>query len=559
MAEAWLDAVGGTPGPSVARTFFPQAFPGARGLSILGGLDSMDGVFPRMANRRNNDGALLLPAAAGSVGLGALTAQIPLAAAGALGFSVLVFLPWVGLFVLMTLLSMIQSESYGALAGIEVLGFNFGPSHLLLVPFAIRAYLTTRPELRLRWGKPEWFLVAFAILQPLITIRKAPDLGASLGALGLLALGILAYLAVYVAICTPRRLLAATRIFLWLLLLNAVYGILAELAHLAMGTSLGVSTNSVYGSGVYGLSFEHDIFASTCAVGAIAFYVFWRERNPIMSPRLSGLAFWICGVASLLGLARGAWLGLGVVFLAIMVLPRGGARRIRGVERVGVTVILLSVLALGASYVIGSSSSAFEAVQAKAEDLFNLETGTGRARLRETEIALEDWETSKVLGLGAGTYNQRHPQKEATNYIGNIYLRALYESGIVGLFLLVAFLVLLFWPNRLLLYASGDLASVSRALTFGGAVVLVAYAATDATLFIWPWIMFGLIRASRALVDREYRAGQRASALVHPALAPVAPSVEGNGHRVVPDRLPTLETSPGESVRGHRAMGTAGP
>jgi hypothetical protein len=429
----------------------------------------------------------------------------------------------------MTLFSMIQSEAYGPLAGVEIFGFSFGPAHLLLVPFAIRAYLTTRPELRLRWGKQEWFLVAFAILQPLITFRKAPNFTASLGALGLIALGVLAYLAVYVAVCTPRRLFAATRNFLWLLLLHAVYGILAEISHLALGTRFGISTESAYGSGVYGLSFEHDIFASTCAVGAIAFYVLWRERNPIMSPRLSGMAFWICGAASLLGLARGAWLGLGLVFLAIMVLPRGGARRIRGVERVGVTVILLSLVALGVTYVIGSSSTAFEDVQAKAEDLVNFESGTGQARLHETAIALEDWATSKALGLGAGTYNQLHPLKEATNYIGNIYLRALYESGLVGAFLLGVFLVLLFWPNRSLLYASGDLASVARALTFGGAVVLVAYAATDATLFIWPWIMFGLIRASRALVDRDYRAERTVRALARPALAPVGPPTEGNG------------------------------
>jgi hypothetical protein len=501
-----------------------------------------------MALGRNRDGVLLLPAAGGSVGVGLFAAQSPVYAGGALGVAVLLLLPWVPLFLIMTLFSMIQSESYGALSGIELAGFSFGPSHLLLIPFAVRAYLTTRPEMRLRWGKPEWFLVAFAILQPLITLRKAPDFGASLGALGLLALGILAYLAVYVAVCTPRRVLAATRIFLWLLLLNAVYGILAELAHLAMGTRLGVSTNSEYGSGVYGLSFEHDIFASTCAVGAVAFYIFWRERNPVMSPRMSGIAFWICGVGSLLGLARGAWLGLGLVLLAIMILPRGGARRVRGVERVGVTVIILSLIGLGASYVIGSSSSAFEGVQQKAEDLVNLETGTGRARLHETSIALEDWKTSKLFGLGTGTYNQLHPQPEATNYIGNIYLRALYESGIVGVFLLIMFLVLLFWPNRSLLYASGDLASVARALTFGGAVVLVAYAATDATLFIWPWIMFGLIRASRALVDREFRAGRPGPGVARPIPAPMAPPMAppngGNGQGVAADRLRTFGARP---------------
>lgn len=258
----------------------------------------------------------------------------------------------------------------------------------------------------------------------------------------------------------------------------------------------------------------------------------WRERNPIMSPRISGIAFWLCGTASLLGLARGAWLGGGAVFLALMVLPRGGARRIRGVERAGVTIILLALVALGGVYVLSSSSPTFEAIQQKAGDLVNINTGTGRARLNETSIALEDWKTSKVLGLGIGTFNQHHPQPEKTNYIGNIYLRALYESGLLGAVLLVAFLLLLFWPNRSLLYASGDLAAVSRALTFGGAVLLVAYAATDATLFIWPWILFALIRASRVLVDREYRATRTVTTATPPALADAPLPLEGNGGRV---------------------------
>ncbi|MFN2590259.1 MAG: O-antigen ligase family protein [Actinomycetota bacterium] len=484
---------------------------------------------------RKRDAATLLPGAAGSVGVGLLASQSPLAAGGAFALTGLFLLPWVGLFLLMTTLSMIQAEAYGPLAGVELLGFDFSPAHFVLIPFAIRAYLTTKPDLRLRWGKPEWFLVAFALIQPFITFRKAPAFSQSLGALGLTALGILAYLAVYAAVCTPRRFLSAARIFLWLILLNAVYGILAELSHLALGTRIGVSTQSAYGSGVYGLSFEHDIFASTCAVGAIAFYVLWRERNPIMSHRLSGVAFWLCGAASLLGLARGAWRGFGLVFLAMMVLPRGGARRVRGLERVGTTVILLSIVVLGGMYVLSSQSSTFEAIQQKAEDLINVETGTGQARLQETAVALTDWRTSKLFGLGTGTYNQRHPQKEKTNYIGNIYLRALYETGLVGAFLLIAFLALVFWPNRSLLYASGDVPAVARALSYGGAVVTVAYAATDATLFIWPWIMFGLIRASRVLVDRQYRSAAAVRAApAAPATVASGASVSGNGHGAVP-------------------------
>jgi O-antigen ligase len=244
-----------------------------------------------------------------------------------------------------------------------------------------------------------------------------------------------------------------------------------------------------------------------------------------------------CGVAMLLGLARGAWLGCALAFLALMILPKPPGRRIHGVERVGFTLMLVALLGLGASYLVESSGdvSAFQGITEKAANLVNLGTGTGLARLGETQTAITDWKKSPMFGLGSGSYDQRHPQKVRTNYIGNLYLRALYETGLVGVLLLVAFLLLLFWPNRALLFSSSDLAPVARALTFGGAVLTVAYAATDSTLLMWPWILFALVRGARSMLDREYQAA-RPPAPSRPSTA--VPPVEGNGHGGVPAPVP---------------------
>jgi hypothetical protein len=482
-----------------------------------------------MASIRTRDAAVLLPAAAGAAGLGVLASELPAGAVALVGFSGLLFLPWVALFFLFVLTSMIQNDAYGILSGLSAGGYTFSWAHLILIPFAIRAYLFARQGLRPKWSKPEWIIAAFAFMQLLITFRQAPSFKQSLGALGLLALGVLAYVAVYAAVSSSRRLLIASKVFLWLILANAVYGILAMGAHLVLHTHFGVSTRSAFGDGVYGLSLEHDIFASTCGAGAIAFYVLWRERNPLFSRGISAFAVWACGVASLLGLARGAWLGEALAFLALMVLPRTGRRRIQGVERVGFTLLLVAVLGLGASYIVGTSGTVgtqLQGIEDKLSNLLNLNTGTGLARLGETQIALDDWKESPVFGLGAGSYDQRHPQKLRTNYIGNIYLRALYETGLVGALLLISFFLLLFWPNKTLLFGVSELAPVARALTFGGAVLTVAYAATDSTLQVWPWIFFALIRAARLLSERSERALKRVPA--RPGAVP-AVAVEGNG------------------------------
>ncbi|HEX9236366.1 MAG TPA: O-antigen ligase family protein [Actinomycetota bacterium] len=486
-----------------------------------------------MALGNRKDAAILLPGAAGAVGLGVLTADLPIVGGGLFGFGLLLVLPWVALFFLLNLFSMIQSVGYGPLSGIQVGGFRVSPAHLILIPLLIRVYLNTRQGVRSKWGGAEWFLIVYAIIQPVITLHHAPNPKASLGALGLVALGVLVYLTVYAGVCTPRRVLAAVKIFLWLILFNASFGLLALMAHLAIGTHIGVSQRSAYGSGVFGLSFEHDIFASTCAVGAIAFYVLWRERNTLFSSRFSGIATCICGVAMLTGLARGAWVGFGLAFIALMLFPRARTRRVRGVERAGFLLILVSLLLLGGAYAVTTSASvgsAFSAVQQKAVNLVNVTSGSGRSRIGETQQALTDWKTSKLFGLGTGSYNQRHPLPNSTNYIGDIYLRALYETGLFGLLLYLGFFALLFWPNRWLLFSTNELAPLARAMTFGGAVILIAYAATDATLQVWPWVLFGLIRATRFVAERQAREELDAARMVEPVPALVSPAVGiGNG------------------------------
>ena len=56
----------------------------------------------------------------------------------------------------------------------------------------------------------------------------------------------------------------------------------------------------------------------------------------------------------------------------------------------------------------------------------------------------------------------------------------------------------------------GPMASIARALTFGWIVLIIGYAGTDDTLYVWPWIALGLVRAARALSEREFRSQRSA-------------------------------------------------
>ena len=155
-------------------------------------------------------------------------------------------------------------------------------------------------------------------------------------------------------------------------------------------------------------------------------------------------------------------------------------------------------------------------------ELTTFSSGTEAARVSEWRTALGDLHVSPIFGLGTGTYGLRHPLKSGvTNYIGNLWLRVLYDTGIAGLLLFVGAVAITLFPTRTLLRAKGPWATLARALTFGWLPLIVAYAGTDDTLFMWPWVFLGLIGAARLVAERHERARLQASRTPLPPAVPV--------------------------------------
>ena len=102
--------------------------------------------------------------------------------------------------------------------------------------------------------------------------------------------------------------------------------------------------------------------------------------------------------------------------------------------------------------------------------------------------------------MGTDSFGQRHIDYRlnppAPAYLGNLYFRTLYETGIVGVMLLVLFVVAIVWPAPALSRNRSDLAPVARSLAFGFLAMAVAYAATDGLLLAWPWVFIGVARAA---------------------------------------------------------------
>jgi len=143
-----------------------------------------------------------------------------------------------------------------------------------------------------------------------------------------------------------------------------------------------------------------------------------------------------------------------------------------------------------------------------------------------------------VIGLGTYSYGQRNFRKSpftapylAPAYLISFWVRTLYDTGILGVLLIVLFMLVAFWPRRELQESSGDLAPVARSLLFAAFVLAGAYMITDSTLLIWPWILFGLARA--AIGQAVNQARELAADEGHTTNGngrPAAPALAARGH-----------------------------
>jgi hypothetical protein len=308
------------------------------------------------------------------------------------------------------------------------------------------------------------------------------------------------------------------------------------------------------GTPANGLNYEHDILGSFSASAALCYLLLAREPNPLFSRRWALVGFWLSLGAMMVSLSRSAWIAFGVGFIIMIVFLRRRVRRPSRMAAVGIGVVAVGVLAAGAFGLVasgGAGSLGNTAVATQGSQLFAFNSRSGQARTSEWRIALSQVHNSPIIGQGTNSYGQRNaaPKKNNENslgvetgsktntaYLGNLFIRSLYDSGAVGLGLILLFLAGVLWPRRSLRVSRGDLAPVAWAFIGGYVVLGVAFTATDASFQVWPWLLLGLISAATTLALRQYRTSRQPS-------RPVA--VEANGRGPGPGPLPARSNRPG--------------
>ncbi|MCO6452937.1 MAG: O-antigen ligase family protein [Caldilineales bacterium] len=354
---------------------------------------------------------------------------------------------------------------------------------------------------RIRFPKPLWFLTGWWLVGVIASlVGPAPQAGIQNSLR--LAIVILTLVLIVNLVDGRERWLWAVRIFLIAGVLEALFGITARVVY-EFGWNIGVQVGWNFPEPIpYGTFEEGNLFGSHVASWAIVLLaVIMRvpgaRRRPVF---WAGLAILLA--ALILSLSRGAWLtfALGASLLWILQTPSSGKRLFR-LLLLALALPALATLIVGTAFLL-PEHSAF-AIRIKTFlDLGN--DYTFSARLSDWSLAVQDWLHKPIIGSGPGSFAVLHGNiRYHPAWIGNLSLRLLQETGVLGAILFLSYLISLFASSLRALRR--PLAELNRGLMVGllvsyAALIGFAYQSTDGSWLTASWIHAGLIIAGvRAL------------------------------------------------------------
>jgi hypothetical protein len=350
-------------------------------------------------------------------------------------------------------------------------------------------------------------------------------------------------------------------------------GILAAVMFLVAGPAFDLGIQEpVVNPRVYALGWETNLYASF--LGMCALFALEAARHINRAVGIAGLALVLTGFA--LGLTRGAYVGLAAGLIAYVGVRLWVERRWGDLPRLGAIAAVLLIGGFASAAVLlpnsvqresggvlglrpsvnpgppasfaprsappSSSSGVSSATVPAASAVPGSSTPAGSSsspatpiptfgtypdtlafRLERVPIALNDLRSSPLVGFGAESFGQRHPERYAGPGPDHIAIMAIvvpYESGVIGAAALAigfALLLIALWKTAHRASQDRDWRGVGAAAAFIGAVVsiLVAYQVTNALQFAINWIVIG---AAAALTAREpsYRAPEPKGATAWP-------------------------------------------
>jgi O-antigen ligase/polysaccharide polymerase Wzy-like membrane protein len=387
---------------------------------------------------------------------------------------------------------------------IEIGGLKARPEHLvcglmvLLVPF----WLRHRPE-PMKWEKFDYILVAYLGMQvfsslvmsiePMQTIKWAIQQ----------IIVVMAYFLLRILLVDKASFRRAFDVMLVVGLLGSVYAIVSFYSNLVFGTDFGVQLDQ-YGStpATYGAQFEANLLGSTCgSSSAMMLMMFLRTRE-----RKYLLGFSITFTAMAISLSRGALAGSLLALTLVAYRNRSHFDRAK-VSRLAWAMLGITIVVAPAIYGIWSERfSTVEITDLSADD-------TTRDRLVTVALAGEGIAEHPLVGNGTSSYQLQYTDEafgdpDAPGWIPNTETRILYDTGIVGFGLFIAFCCYLGASVKRLLKKTSNVELEALVLAF--VVYCVSFQFTEGTLLAFTWVHLGMIACAVLLFKTPNGTGEQA-------------------------------------------------
>ncbi len=349
-------------------------------------------------------------------------------------------------------------------------------------------------ELKLIWNPLLWPLLGFWLVAPLqlaIGITAVPFLTR------IELLKYSALLALIFLFVQSYRTRAQWRNFIWFLLsLGFAVSLFAILQHFTFNGKLYWVRELKYGGIPFGPYVNRNHFAGLMELiipPGLAIQILGAERRDQL-PLITLFTLLPIG-ALFLAASRGGIISIvaEVGFLIVLIVAR---RREKKVFVAGAMILALAVI-LVSWLGIGRALDRFAAYK-------NLEASEGR-RVEMVHDSMHIFQDHRVLGSGLGTLQEVFPLYETVydgfivNHSHNDYAEALAETGLIGGFCGLIFLVILFWKCWKILTVAGDPRSFAY---HAGALVaclgLLVHAGVDFNFHIPSNALIFLLQAALA-------------------------------------------------------------
>jgi O-antigen ligase len=387
---------------------------------------------------------------------------------------------------------------------VELFGWKARPEHfaVLIVSLATCVWLlgcNRKPRLE----NLDCWVLAYVVLNYVSSAFGSSSPSQTLRWALLNNLAVLPYFLIRLLVRDAETLRKAFRIFLAVGLAESAYGILCFLSHHGLGTTVGMEIGQYLTdiAAPYGSLVEPNLFGaySGCtAVLALAVYLIGERRPGYL------ICFFIASVASVLSLSRAALVAL--VVAAGWVYWQARHAREGHHSRTATLVLAVGLIVLIVVPAVGG------VVQQRFGDLFSqgLMEETTMVRLVETHEALQEFSEHRLIGTGTASlqlsfdWGKYLPEWRSDRaWVGNVILRILHDSGLLGMAAFLGFLGSLARKVRLGLRARSSLSPMLVALSAGALLYAISFQATDATLEAFPWINLGLLSSAALLMERS--------------------------------------------------------